>query len=219
MTVPDTEIVLLRHGETHWNRARRYQGHRDSPLTLIGIAQIRAAALTLRRTIGAPDRYQLWCSPLGRTKQSMAVLCEEMGLAFEAVRFDERLMECAYGRWEGLNLDEIGARYPEDVVARQKDKWGFAIPGGESYGAVAERVRAWLEALPAERPAIVMGHSGAGRVLRGLYTGLDREAVFAVDEPQSTAFLLRDGRATALPADPGDLRRLGCPDAGLGLKL
>lgn len=219
MTAPDTEIVLLRHGETHWNRAGRYQGHRDSPLTLTGIAQIRAAALTLRRAIGAPDRYQLWCSPLGRAQQSMAVLCEELGLAFADVRFDARLMECAYGRWEGLTRDEIGERYPDDVAAREKDKWGFAIPGGESYAQVAERVRAWLEALPAERPALVLGHSGAGRILRGLYTGLDRDAVFAVDEPQSTAFVLRDGRATALPADPGALRRFGCTDAGLGLRL
>jgi probable phosphoglycerate mutase len=214
------DIIVLRHGETHWNREGRYQGHLDAPLTLNGIGQIRALAQGLRRRVAGLDRHQVWSSPLARARQSIAILCEELHLPFAAVAFDDRLMECAYGRWEGLTMNEIGARYPDDVVARRADKWGFAIPGGgESYADVAGRVRSWLDEQPPDRPALVLAHGGSGRILRCLYEGLDPTTAFSLDEAQTTAFLLSAGQATPLPADIKDLRRFGCPDAGLGVRI
>jgi len=214
------ELVLLRHGETQWNSARRYQGQQDSPLTLTGIGQIRAVAHTLRPRISNLARYQLWSSPLTRTRQSVSILCEELSLPYGDVRFDERLMERSYGRWEGRTFDEISARYPEDVALEQKDRWNFAIPeNGESFADVANRLRAWLSELSASQPVIVMAHGGSGRILRGLCEGLSPEGIFACDEPQSTTFLISDGASTTLPAEKDHLRQFGCTGAGLGVRI
>lgn len=213
------EIVLLRHGETQWNRVARYQGQQDSPLTLTGVGQIRAIAQTLRPRLGDLSLCRVWSSPLPRTRQSVSILCDELGLAYDAVRFDARLMERAYGRWEGLTRAEIGARYPEDKQVEAADRWNFAMPGGESFATVAARLRDWLYGLEPDRTAIVMAHGGCGRVLRGLCTGADPQTIFAYDEPQSTAILLAAGAATPLAAEPGLLARYGCTDAGRRVRI
>ena len=214
------ELVLLRHGETQWNRARRYQGQQDSPLSLTGVGQIRAVAHTLRPHIGDPARYQLWSSPLTRTRQSVSILCEALSLSYDDVRFDDRLMERSYGRWEGLTLDEISARYPEDVAREQEDRWNFSIPaGGESFADVAKRLRVWLSELPAIQPVIVMVHGGSGRVLRGLCEGLSPDGIFACNDLQSTTFLISNGTSTTLLAETKHLRQFGCTGAGLGVKI
>jgi len=214
------EITLLRHGETQWNRVARYQGQQDSPLTLTGVGQIRAIAQSLRPRLRDLSLHQVWSSPLFRTRQSVSILCEELGLPYAAVRFDDRLKERAYGRWEGLTIDEVAARFPEDKEMEAADRWNFAIPGGgESFAAVADRLRGWLRDLPAGQPAIVMAHGGCGRVLRGLYSGADPQAVFAYDDPQSTAILLADGGAAPLHAESALLARYGCSDAGRRVRI
>ncbi|MGE4528967.1 MAG: histidine phosphatase family protein [Rhodospirillaceae bacterium] len=220
--MPDAfpQIVLLRHGETQWNRVARYQGQQDSPLTLTGIGQIRAIARSLQPRLDGLGPYRVWSSPLPRTRQSVSIFCEELGLPYEDVRFDARLMERAYGRWEGLTRGEIAARHPEDKEAEAADRWNFAIPGGgESFAAVARRLRAWLRDLPAGEAAVVMAHGGCGRVLRGICSGAEPQAVFAYDEPQSTAILLADGAATPLHAESVLLARYGCRDAGRRVRI
>ena len=113
-------------------------------------------------------------------RQPVSVFCEELGLSYAAVNFDDRLMERAYGRWEGLALDEIAARYPEDLEREASDRWTFAIPGGgESFAAVANRLRGWPHDLPGDGPVIVMAQGGSGRVPRGIHAGAEREAIFA----------------------------------------
>lgn len=209
------DMVLLSHGETHWNRARRYQGHLDSPLTITGTGQIRAIAKTLLPHLGNPSRYQVWSSPLFRTRQSVAILCEELNLSFDDVQFDDRLMERAYGRWEGLTQDEIDARHPDDVKMENADRWNFAIPGGgESFAQVSERLRDWLKSISGNRQLIVMAHGGSGRVLRGICAGLSPENIFACDYTQSTAFLISNGTTTILRAESDYLRQFGGAGAG-----
>lgn len=214
------DIALLRHGETQWNRAKRYQGQQDSPLTLTGIGQIRAIARSLLPHLSDPNRYRLWSSPLVRTRQSISIFCEELGFAYDQVIFDDRLMERAFGRWEGLTMTEIAARYPDDIAMEKADRWGFAIPGGgESFAAVADRLQDWLQDVSASGSIIVMAHGGSGRVLRGICTGAEPEHIFAYNEPQSTAFLCSEGRATSVEATEDHLRRFGCEDAGLGVRI
>lgn len=96
MLEPPVQIISLRHGETQWNRDGRIQGHMDSPLTLVGIGQMRAIAKTLRPHVQNLGAYQVWSSPLARTRQSISVFCEELGIDYGDVRFDDRLMERAY---------------------------------------------------------------------------------------------------------------------------
>lgn len=213
-------LALFRHGETQWNRVGRYQGHQDSPLTLTGIGQVRAAARSVQPHLGDLSRYCIWSSPLPRTRQSVSILCEELGLPFANVTFDDRLMERGYGRWEGLTLDQITARYPEDVAQEKADRWTFAIPdGGESFATVAKRLRDWLSDLPNDESVMVMAHGGSGRVLRGLCSGLTPEDIFAFNDPQSSAFLITKSHAQTIPAKQEALLKFGCADSGLGVRI
>lgn len=215
-----SNIALLRHGETQWNRAARYQGQKDSPLTLTGVGQIRAIAQTLRPHLNDLSAYRVWSSPLTRTRQSISIFCDELGLSYDNVLFDDRLMERAFGRWEGLTLDEIASRYPADVEMENADRWNFAIPGGgESFADVAKRLRSWLDETSDNAPAIVMAHGGSGRILRGVYENLTPEKIFALNDPQSTGFMMSNATSTTIDASPEWLQAFGCQNAGLGVRI
>lgn len=92
-------IFLVRHGETEWNRVRRYQGWLDSPLTLDGIAQAEAVGRLLSRIPEAAGSA-IVASPLGRARHTAAIIAESLGDALghpRPIRFDERLREISLG--------------------------------------------------------------------------------------------------------------------------
>ncbi|HZL86046.1 MAG TPA: histidine phosphatase family protein, partial [Candidatus Krumholzibacteria bacterium] len=95
-------LYFVRHGETDWNRAQRYQGQRDIPLNATGRAQAgrngRALALALGGNAGALDYV---ASPLVRARETMEIMRREIGLARDGYRSDDRLREIHYGHWEG----------------------------------------------------------------------------------------------------------------------
>jgi probable phosphoglycerate mutase len=104
--MPQT-IYLVRHGETVWNREGRVQGHLDSPLTTRGLVQARRAGDTLRGLIDDPQEYTLLTSPLGRARQTAAIVAEIVGWGSGACRQDPELREMSWGEWEGLTTEEI----------------------------------------------------------------------------------------------------------------
>lgn len=215
----DHRLIILRHGETHWNRAGRYQGRMDAPLTLTGIAQMRAVAAGLVETVPDLDAFDIWSSPLGRARQSVAILCEQMNRPFDSVRFDDRLMEGHYGQWEGLTADEIRTRFAADFAARRDDPWNQAPTGGETLRQLGARVLSWWTEHAGDGPMMVLAHGGSGRTLRGLCQGHGVETIVGYADPQTTAVIIGNGVETVLPADPRFLDRFGLADAGLGVAL
>lgn len=214
------DVVLLRHGETHWNRTHRYQGQLDSPLTVNGINQIKAVARTLRDLFGEFDEFDLWASPLGRTVQSMAILCEELGLDFERVQFDARLKERAYGRWETYTRKEVAHTFAEELAMEKADLFGYRVEGGgESFEDVANRVEEFLASLAAGKPALIMSHGGCGRVVRGLRQGMTPVDAVKLSFPQTTITMFRGETVEIVATDPKHLTELGCPNAGLGMAI
>ena len=196
-------IYLMRHGETLWNSENRLQGQMDSPLTARGQDQVRAVARLLREEIGDPTRFAVISSPLGRARHSAELACGELGLPPEAIREDARLKEVAFGRWEGLTFDEIAARDPERWRQRQRDRWGFVVPGGESYAQLSRRAGAWFAEQDAEARLIVVCHGGVRRVLRGAYARLPEAEIPDLPEPHGSAFRLAGGTFAEFAAEPG----------------
>src|SRR5579864_3425707 len=98
-------IFLVRHGETEWNRARRYQGWSDSPLTARGVAQAAAIGrglATIPEAVGAA----IVASPLGRARRTAEIIAE--CLQYKApIRFDDRLREISLGSWDGLDRRQV----------------------------------------------------------------------------------------------------------------
>src|SRR5262245_31004846 len=118
-----TEILLIRHGETLWNREARMQGQNDSPLTETGLEQARKLARRLK-TVAFTTLYS---SDLGRAHQTARCIAEETGHEIVA---NEGLRERCFGIFEGLTNAEIQVKHPDHYVhfaAREPD---FIMPGG-----------------------------------------------------------------------------------------
>lgn len=192
-------ILLVRHGETEWNRERRYQGWRDSPLTSRGIAQAEAIG---RRLAELPEASgaELVASPIGRARHTAEIIRETIGRT-EPLTFDNRLREVSIGDWEGLTYAEIEALQPGVFEGAGRHEWYFSAPGSEPYDAFAGRVAEWLaEARQRERSLIVVTHGVVTRVLRGLYVDLPRAEALMLQVPQDRFFRLAQGRIEAVRA-------------------
>ena len=186
-------IYFVRHGETDWNLAQRYQGQRDIPLNATGRAQAarngRALASALGHNAGMLDYV---ASPLVRARETMEIMRREIGLAPDGYRTDDRLREIDYGHWEGELWNELPVKDPQGFAAREADKWGWQPRGGESYRALSERVAGWLGEI--ERDVVVVAHGGVMRVLRGLSGGLAPTEIFRLDVPQDKVLVIEAGR-------------------------
>jgi broad specificity phosphatase PhoE len=187
-------IFLVRHGETEWNRARRYQGWSDSPLTACGIAQ---AAAFGRRLAALPEAAaaEIVASPLGRARRTAEIIAACLGRA-RPPRLDERLREVSLGSSDGLLRKEVRARLGPRFAEWE---WYFRTPDGESYDAFAARLAAWLGEV-GEEPLIVVSHGVVTRVLRGLYAGLPRDAALRLAVPQDRIFRLDAGAIEEIAA-------------------
>jgi broad specificity phosphatase PhoE len=161
------KLYFARHGETDWNRERRLQGQHDIPLNALGRVQSARCGVILRellaRDTGSASDYEYVSSPLGRARETMELMRAELGLPPERYRTDARLMEMSFGRWEGYTFAELQACEGEGLAARERDKWGFVLPGGESYAQLVLRVGDWYAGV--DRDTVVSAHGGVCRAL------------------------------------------------------
>ena len=125
-------ITLVRHGETDWNAAGRFQGHEDIALNAVGHAQAEALAERLARE----PLTQVFCSDLIRTRQTVAPLLARLDLP---VVYDAQWRERHFGRLQGMSREQIRSTEPEIFeLMRQRDPLaGFG--GGESLEQFYER--------------------------------------------------------------------------------
>ncbi len=193
-------ILLVRHGETEWNRERRHQGRLDSPLTERGVAQAGAIGRLLARLPEAASA-PLVASPQGRARRTAQIIREELG-GTATLRIDKRLREHSVGSWDGLTYDEIEARLPGVFDGEGSHDWYFRAPDAENYPAFAGRVGQWLAEQDEAAPLIVVAHGLVSRLLRGLYAGLPRAAALSLPVPQDRFFRLCAGTIETLPVHP-----------------
>lgn len=196
-----TELYLLRHGETVWNRERRVQGHLDSPLTLRGIRQAERCGARLASLVDPRDGWRIVASPLGRAWQTAVIVAEVIGWESGAIATDERLKEIAWGRWDGLTAAEIEAIDAELWQARIDDRWTRPPPGGgETQTALFERACTWLASIEPGARLVVIAHGALGRALRTAYLGLEPAAMLDLDQPQDAFFRLAGGTIERIDA-------------------
>jgi broad specificity phosphatase PhoE len=193
-------IYLVRHGETVWNAAGRQQGHLDSDLTATGIAQARAAGRALRRVLSDLQGVVVESSPLGRAKQTAALICVELDIPAGDIAVSPLLIEHGLGVWQGLTYAEIDDLYPGARAQRETDKWDYRVEGGESYALVAERARLWLSTRTAS-VTIAVTHEMISRTIQGAYAALSPQETLGRSHRQGQIYRLADGQITELRAD------------------
>ena len=196
--MPRPILYFARHGETDWNRERRLQGQHDIPLNALGRVQASRCGELMRELLERAGRlaveYDYVSSPLGRARETMELMRTGMGLDPDRYRTDARLMEMSFGRWEGFTFAELQAREAAGLAERERDKWGFVLPGGESYAQLQVRVRAWYEGL--QRDSVVAAHGGVCRALIAHLNLAEPEAASMGDIGQGCIYVF-DGNSMA----------------------
>jgi 2,3-bisphosphoglycerate-dependent phosphoglycerate mutase len=140
----ETPILLIRHGETVWNRSGRVQGWQDSPLSAAGVAQAQALAGRF-----AGDRIErLISSDLGRAQETARPIAARLRIPVE---LDAALRERNYGIFEGRTHDEIERDHPAEYASFIGRDPAYVIPGGESADEFAARVLPALQRIAAAR--------------------------------------------------------------------
>lgn len=170
-----TRVILVRHGETAWNRATRIQGHTDIPLSPLGLAQ----AQRLAEALADEPLAAVYASDLSRARQTAEALAATRGLE---VRLDVGLRERAFGRFEGLSWEEIAQRFPDDSARWRRREPDFAVGGGESLSTFSARCVGAARRVVAAHPGesiVLVAHGG---VLDCLYRAATRTAL---DAPRS----------------------------------
>lgn len=153
-----TRLLVWRHGLTEWNSQNRVQGHADTDLHETGVAQAERAAPLLAAY--QPD--VIISSDLRRAARTAAALAAITGLD---VKYDNRLRERAFGRWQGMLITEVAERYPDDY-ARWRHGDAVLDPGIESLEDLTRRGTAALHDaadLVGTGTAVVVSHGGTAR--------------------------------------------------------
>lgn len=167
-----TTILLIRHGETDWNAARRLQGHTDIALNDAGLLQADALG---RALVQAPLAAVI-ASDLSRARQTAQAVAGHHGIE---LRIDSQLRERCYGGFEGLQHAQIAKVYPQHYAAWQARDIDALMPPGERVGESfrqfftrsTQAIVHWAGQYPGRTIAIV-AHGGvlecAHRVARGM---------------------------------------------------
>jgi phosphoserine phosphatase len=126
-------LILVRHGESEWNRSGRYQGQEDAPLSELGLRQADALGNRLQH-----ERIDaIYASPLQRAR----LTGEAIARFHPTVPFmeDRALLEIHHGEWQGLLAEEVRERYPELLEEWRTYPTRCQMPGGESFSNILKR--------------------------------------------------------------------------------
>lgn len=199
-------LLLIRHGSTELNEARRYQGTLDPPLSSLGVRQAEALAERVRAAAAEPET--VWTSDALRARSTA-----ERVFPGREVTVDPRLRELDFGQLEGNTHEENLARHGEAYRRWIETPGEVSPPGGESLASLVERVGAWLDELPAEGTHTGVAHLGTIAACLHILLALPWKAAFRKAPDTGTAVWVHRGEGgAALLPDLGGGER----DAGKG---
>jgi probable phosphoglycerate mutase len=151
-----TELILIRHGETDWNRELRFQGQVDVSLNAIGHEQARRIASRM----AGEKADALYASDLLRAQQTAEPIAAQ--LALRALT-ETGLREQSFGKVDGMRVDDIKAQHPQAWEGWLRFEADYCMPEGESTRAFHGRVMAAVERLVASHPdqtVVIVTHGG-----------------------------------------------------------
>jgi phosphoserine phosphatase len=173
-------LLLVRHGETDWNRQGRFQGQIDIPLNANGLAQAEAAGGFL-----APvPIHRAYTSSMARPRQTAeAILASHPGVPLTSTA---GLVEIGHGLWEGRLEPEIAEGWPELLADWKRAPQTVQMPGGETIHEVWERsLRTWqtiVASLDAEETALVVAHDAVNKTLLCALLGLTPADIWMIKQ-------------------------------------
>lgn len=166
-----TRLYLVRHGETHWNAVKKFQGHSDISLSAKGRQQAASLANFMQKkgiTIDAA-----YSSDLRRTLETAEILLQKSSATNIALK---DLREINFGEWEGFTSKELYFHYPEKLAQWWQSPSTTRIPGGENLTDVMQRVTPCLAKIlkaHVNENVLLTSHGGIIRVVISYVLGID----------------------------------------------
>jgi len=176
--------VLVRHGQSEWNKKNLFTGWRDPGLTAQGMEEAREAGQAMK---AKGLRFDVaFTSALSRAQETNRIMLEELGQGDLEIVEDQALNERDYGDLSGLNKDDAREKWGEEQVHIWRRSYDVPPPGGESLKMTAERVLPYFEkeilprVLKGER-VLVAAHGNSLRALVMQLDKLNQEQVLALN--------------------------------------
>lgn len=169
-------ILLIRHGETGWNREEIFRGRADIPLSERGLQQAEATA----QALASLKLCAVVSSPLSRAVETARPIADLHGLTLIP---EPDLIDMDFGEWEGVPRAEVERRYPDQYAAWASRPHQAAPPGGEPLSQVLERSLAALDRWEEQHPKGVLAlvtHRVVCKLLACTALGMDESAFWRV---------------------------------------
>jgi len=174
-----TRIILIRHGQTEWNRVERFRGRADVPLNETGLKQAEATGIRVAKMWKPTAIYS---SPLSRAVKTAEATARHFGLT---VQVHEGLADIDYGDWQGLSPDEVRARWAGILDAWYNAPHLAKIPNGETLSDLRERAMKTVNELAARhagKTILLLGHTVINRIILLGVLGLGNERFWRIKQ-------------------------------------
>jgi broad specificity phosphatase PhoE len=167
-----TTILLVRHGQTEWNRIERFRGQYDIPLNQTGLIQATKTAIWIS-ACWKPEA--VYASPLSRAMTTAGTIAAACNLRVQSC---DGLIDINYGEWQGLTPEETRTKWPELVARWYEHPESVQVPGGESLALVRNRVMATVKdicRLHLDKEVVLVSHTVVNRLILLAILGLGNE--------------------------------------------
>lgn len=132
------KIIIVRHGETEWNKEEIFRGGKNIPLNKNGLKQVKL----LSKKLSDLKINRIFSSPLKRASQTSEEIAKFHNLNVE---MENSLIDINFGRWEGMTLKEVKRKFPEKYKIWVNNPENLKFPEGENLKNVRERVENFLQ--------------------------------------------------------------------------
>ena len=196
-------LILIRHGESEWNRAGRIQGQVNSPLTDLGINQAKAIRDYLSGIL-INQELEIYTSPLDRALQTAEIIAQGIEYPRRNIIIEERLNDFNLGEISGtFGWDKVAEMFPEQAQLRLQDPICCHPSGGESGAEFEARLRSLLEDLMDDGTLkLMVSHGIVNKFIRGILKKISGKEMLELGESQNTIYRLEQGEETEIKIPP-----------------
>jgi len=173
-----TQIILVRHGQTPWNKDKIFRGSQDIPLNDTGREEARLAGEWLK----GETLHAAYCSPLSRARDTGEAIARHHGLQVLDL---PGLSDLRYGDWETLPLTEVQVRYADLYRQWETAPHTVRFPRGETLDELRDRSLAAVAEVVRRHPdqtMLLAAHRAVNKVLIAAFIGLDNSHFWRIGQ-------------------------------------
>jgi broad specificity phosphatase PhoE len=173
------KVILVRHGQTEWNKRDIFRGRKDIPLDESGKRQ----ALLTAKSLAQMDLSvkAIYTSPLQRAVETAKNIATIFGL--DVIARNE-LIEFDYGQWEGRSVDEVKKEFPQMYSYWLNNPAQLIIPGAETLEQVRKRVNDGIKTILRESQGdtVIVGHKLTNKIIIGCLMGWNQDHYWKIEQ-------------------------------------